>query len=548
VSGIAIQASYAAYLSDRLWFFGDDWDFLLQRRLTGDADLSLWTPHNEHWSTVPILLFRLLFGVFGISTYLPYALIAIGAHVAIWTIMFVLLRRSGILAWPAAVSVWAGAFLGGGVGAENMLWDFQVGFLGSGVLGLLAIVFLRTERWSGVWAAWFALVLALASSGVGLVFVGWACLDVLLRRGIAKALITGAVPGMAYVVWFALVGHKAATDHIKDVTAFPLRLVEGLDGVWSLALAMPGAGFLVLAALTWVVFLRAHGREAFALAASGLGTLLVAFALFAYSRSGLGEGAGSSSRYLYFGVLFCAPALALGVELASQKLVDRPFSRPVAMGVVLALTGALGLAHLNRFADHRAVNRIGDLDGRLAATTRLIDANAPLLGDYPSPDYNPNITVGLMKSAGVLDDLRTIPVSEDQLLDAKGQLQVALGRETPAGLPAVRNVLWVGLDPTPGEPEPLDKCMSRFVTGEDAILQVSVPKRGASIWVETEDNDEIETSLLDGDDESESIRWPVESDDLVSVESTAAGTDLQVRLPHGEVTVCPAGESRRGSA
>src|SRR3954468_2055543 len=42
------------------WFYGDEWDFLGHRGLAG-AERSLWAPHNEHWSTGPILIYRGLY-------------------------------------------------------------------------------------------------------------------------------------------------------------------------------------------------------------------------------------------------------------------------------------------------------------------------------------------------------------------------------------------------------------------------------------------------------------------------------------------------------
>lgn len=56
----------------RLWFFADDWEFLLNRRLSSDTLDTLFRPHNEHWSTVPILVFRTLFTSFGVRHYLPF--------------------------------------------------------------------------------------------------------------------------------------------------------------------------------------------------------------------------------------------------------------------------------------------------------------------------------------------------------------------------------------------------------------------------------------------------------------------------------------------
>ena len=540
--GLAVQVAYAVYLADRLWFFGDDWDFLLRRGVLGDHERSIWFPHNEHWSTVPILLFRSMFAMFGLESYLPYALLPIVAHVAIWVAMYVLLRGIGIAPWPTAVSAWVGAFLAGGAGAQNTLWDFQVGFLGSAVFGLLACLLGRQNGHWRLVGTWTALTLSLACSGIGLIFVGWKCLEVLIRRGMPAALAAGSVPGAAYALWFALVGHEADHAIKKDVTAFPLRLFEGLDAVWSTALLMPGAGAAALAGLVYVVFYRPHPQPAFSLAASGLGALLAAFTLFAYARSGLGADATEPSRYMYFGIMFCVPALALVVGMVSTRLPAHALARPVAVAVILALTGALGMAHLNRYADGR-VETVGGLQSRLAATTLLMDEGNRMLWQMPSPERNPDITVtGLEQVRGEFGDVR---VSRSERLDARGQLQVVVGKTASASLPSAREVSWIGLDSRPRKrTTPLDTCSTRAVTGEEGFVTLAVPTRGASIEVRTGDNNEIETSLIDGRLVSEPVHWNVDSDEFVTVATTATGTHLQIRLPHGEATVCRVGQSR----
>src|ERR1035438_5856060 len=57
---LTLGAAFAvwAYLDRNLWFFGDEWDFLTRRGLHG-AYFSIWTPHNEHWSVLPILLWQI---------------------------------------------------------------------------------------------------------------------------------------------------------------------------------------------------------------------------------------------------------------------------------------------------------------------------------------------------------------------------------------------------------------------------------------------------------------------------------------------------------
>src|SRR5271169_1851171 len=49
------------------WFYIDEWDFLAARK-AGDLG-DLFRSHNGHWTTLPILAFRLLYALFGLRTY-----------------------------------------------------------------------------------------------------------------------------------------------------------------------------------------------------------------------------------------------------------------------------------------------------------------------------------------------------------------------------------------------------------------------------------------------------------------------------------------------
>jgi hypothetical protein len=74
VFGAMLESTILVFCASRLWFFCDDWDFLLHRAVVGHADRGLFAPHYGHWSTSPILIFRAIFDVVGLSHYLPYAL------------------------------------------------------------------------------------------------------------------------------------------------------------------------------------------------------------------------------------------------------------------------------------------------------------------------------------------------------------------------------------------------------------------------------------------------------------------------------------------
>ena len=133
----AVAAVVLLWLGAGLTFFADEWAFIEVRSL---GDPSTWfTPHNEHWSTLPILLYRSLVESVGLGSYMPYLAVLIGLHLVVATLAFALVRRScgSWLALAAGVVV---LFLGNGF--ENLYWAFQIGFVGSLALGLAAILVL----------------------------------------------------------------------------------------------------------------------------------------------------------------------------------------------------------------------------------------------------------------------------------------------------------------------------------------------------------------------------------------------------------------------
>ena len=138
IAGLAILL----WENRHLWFFGDDWEFLVKRGLHNPT-LSVWQPHNEHWSTLPILLYRLLFTLFGLH-YFPYIFVAIVAHLVLAHLLWRTCLREAVDPWVA--TTFAALFVVLGSGAENLTWDFQVTFIGSLVFGYLALEVARDSR------------------------------------------------------------------------------------------------------------------------------------------------------------------------------------------------------------------------------------------------------------------------------------------------------------------------------------------------------------------------------------------------------------------
>ena len=109
------------------WFWADDWDFLASR--TGGNIKDLFRSHYQHWTTLPVVAYRLLWLVFGLRSYVPYQLLVIAAHLTAAALLRVVMRRAGVRAWPATLV--AAVFVFFGAGAENILIAFQITFVGS---------------------------------------------------------------------------------------------------------------------------------------------------------------------------------------------------------------------------------------------------------------------------------------------------------------------------------------------------------------------------------------------------------------------------------
>lgn len=147
-----------------LTFFSDEWAFIADRSLMDPS--TWWAPHNEHWSTIPILVYRALVETVGLRTYVPYLALVVLLNVIVAVLVRrQVARRAGPLPGLAAGTLVL--FLGSGF--ENLYWGFQIGFVGATALGLGALDVLDGPATRGRAAALVALLVAgLMTSGVAL--------------------------------------------------------------------------------------------------------------------------------------------------------------------------------------------------------------------------------------------------------------------------------------------------------------------------------------------------------------------------------------------
>ncbi len=337
------------------WFFTDEWAFLADRELGSIEDL--FRDHNSHWSTVPIVMYRLLWSLFGLRTYLPYLAVVAALHLACAAMLRVVMRRAGAGPWVATVAASAFALLG--TGYQDIVWAFQIGFDAALLLGLVALVLADLDgglAHRDVFAL-VACVGALASSSVGLVMAGAVTLAVLVRRGWQIALVYGVTLGGTYAIWWFSIGHEGAKNahpspedlarfvQIGVGAAFGALGQAAVVGALLAALAIAGA-VLAVRTVPWST-IRRRWAAPFALA---LGAL-VFLVLSGYARvEGLGSGFARASRYVHIVVALLLPLIVVAVDVLARRWV--------AAFVVVVIVFIVGVpGNINELSDYTTARK-----------------------------------------------------------------------------------------------------------------------------------------------------------------------------------------------
>jgi hypothetical protein len=538
IAALAVELVVAGVLlareARRLWFFGDDWSFILDSRISHDPLHTLFVPHNEHWSTLPILVYRSLFTMFGVRHYLPYALAVIVLHLATCVVLWVLLRRVGVGAWICVAVVGIMAFLG--AGAENTLWDFQIGFVGSLFFGLLALVL--TDRSSrgggGDWPVWLALVAGLMCSGMGLPMVAAAGVLGWSQRGLRAGLKIVAVPLAVYVVWFAAIGHEGATHDqptASGIAQVPLYFWTGLTNLGTQVSAVPGSGALILVLLVLPLVVLGVREPAAQVALAGLSGTVVLYLFTGLTRIRFGVDQATASRYVYLGAALLLPLVAWIVQRISRGV---PVA-VVAFGLVavLAMVNGVWLAHL--YANSRAAKLHG-LPQRITAAAQIVQSGQRTLSDLPEPVYNFPITVAKLARSDMRGAFPSSPVQGQGLLDAQSFIQVGASAAPFPGVPAPASVSWAGvIGPTPER-----GCTIGLISHANAYVDAQLGDRGGMVAI-TSQAASFNTQLLRDGARGAAARWPAVPGRKIYLASVVPTDVLRIMLPPaGQVTLCVA--------
>jgi hypothetical protein len=319
-------------------FTFDEWMFFTDRR-----DFSfhaLVAGHNGHLSIVPAFTYILSFKIFGYDHYEVFRLLAVIVHLAVVLLAVDRIRRRHGW-WIAAVIGLALALMGGG--GENILWGFQIGFMGGLLFFLISLRCyersLETIKFTWPLLTMIAVCLSVGSAGTGIASI-LVLFFLTIRTPQWKRLWwVSVIPGVLYAVWYL---RYADSDNANSVmSAIPSFVVKsaassmsgvfGIDHIWGLM--MVGASIAYFAQL-----IRTHKTSRLSLAIP-LFVLIFWFAT-AYGRALLGNP--ESSRYLYIGIFGIVLSLSENLSLAHWTKVRRVkvMKASVALFSVLAIWGS----------------------------------------------------------------------------------------------------------------------------------------------------------------------------------------------------------------
>ena len=352
------------FLARDMTFHSDEWNVIA---VPPGGTLEGWfAPYNEHWSTVLFLVYRAINELVGLRSYIPYLAAVLLVHViaaaGLYRLLTLVSGRTIALAGAAIL-----LFLGNAY--NDLFWGWQVGFIGSTAAGIWALAALtEPPRRGNAVAAVLLLLVALATSGIGLPFLAAAVVYELLRPERRREAAWLLIPIGAYLAWYALFGRTAISVNNNPFTVEALTSAPGFVAV-SIAHAVgatfgldvwPGAIIsgvgLLLIALAIVPAGRRPSvarrldaplerlRAGFPFVLANLAGVLVLYVLIALTRSNRGPEAPIEPRYVYPAGTFLLAAVggAIGhVDVGLRRDWRRPAVFAGALVVLVALVGNL---------------------------------------------------------------------------------------------------------------------------------------------------------------------------------------------------------------
>jgi hypothetical protein len=273
------------------------------------------------------LIYLALLNSVGLRSYWPYMAVLLALHGASAVLLFELVRRrAGDLVGLACAAI----LLVLGAGWEDLLWAFQIGFVGSVACGLGMMLALNGSGTRRRLAAGVALLtVSLMFSSIGLFFGVVVATTLLVSPKRRRELLWFAPIAVALAVWYLAFG-RSGTSTVPppspaNLLVLPAYVAWGLAGAVGGTVGVTGLPALVvlLAGAAAVGFAWWRVRpDAFAV---GVAAGLVAFyVVTGLNRAQLGYDQSASGRYVYIGSVFWLILLADAAHLLPWRGTWRP--------------------------------------------------------------------------------------------------------------------------------------------------------------------------------------------------------------------------------
>ena len=320
-------------------FTFDEWMFF-----TGRRDWSfhaLVANHNGHLSIVPAAIYIAVFKIFGYAHYEVFRLLAVVFHLAVTLLATDRIRRRH--GWFIASAVGVSLALMGG-GGENILWGFQIGFIGGLLFFFIALrSYERSLETTNL--AWPLLTMIAVCLSVGCAGTGIGSILVLFfltfRTPQWKRLWwVSVVPGILYAMWYVRYAGsdntnsavRAMPPFVANSSSASMSAIFGIDHIW---------GLLMIGALVayFIRLVHTHKISRHSLAIP----LFVLFFWFATAYGRALFGHPESSRYLYIGIF--GILLSFSENVTSHQWTTTRTAKMVKIGVATLSALAIWGSH-----------------------------------------------------------------------------------------------------------------------------------------------------------------------------------------------------------
>jgi hypothetical protein len=398
-------------------FFYDEWAFVGGKLDSLPLPDRYLLPHNEHWTLLPLLAYKALTATVGMGSYWPYLGLLLLLHLGVTHILWRLMLVTG--SKPLVATALAAVFSIVGAAAEDLLWAFQIAFVGATLFGVTAVYLAvtGTASWRKTCVLACLVLAALATSGVGIAYLVVIPL-VLLRRGRRYAAGVFGLPLLVYLPWYATYGHVLTHPPNISITAplavfafVVLGITAALTGyfgfgnnlIFILLVGVPVLAGLLVTRRTFLAPRTAAGRAPLAMFIGAIAF----FTTVGLARAGVGTGIAASSRYIYVAMALLLPAIAIIVSGAADQ--HRVLARAI---VPIAL--AIAVSNVVQLMAYAADTRQQNDASRevLVAASDLVRGSHPIFANQrPEPLLAPDLAVGDLRSghldaafAGVIPD------------------------------------------------------------------------------------------------------------------------------------------------